>query len=118
MFNKNIVEKAARYWTDRISSSYTYIHSGNIKYKIERQSILNGSKVIVFNNALTNNLARTLESSNGYIQIRDNSEIVTDALKQVNIVIPNGYLKNNSIMYIEDDELFIYEDGMNRAMKI
>lgn len=118
MSNNIIVERASEYWVNRYQSPYTYIHSGNIKLRMDRESVMNGSKVIVFKDAISNNIKNALFRGFGFAQIRENSEIVLGALKAAEVIIPEGYLRNNSIMYIEDRYIYVYEDGMNKAVKI
>ena len=109
---------ASDYWTDRYQSSYTYIHSGNIKFKVDRESMMNKTKGSLFRNILNENIKKLLDNSFGFVQIREDSEILLKSLDKAGVKLPLNYSKNKSMMYIEDDEIYVYEDGMNKAQKI
>ena len=116
--NDKISVFAADYWTDRYQRSYSYIHSGNIKFKVNRKSAMNMAKGAIFKRVLSLNIKKLLDSSFGYIQIREDSDILLRSLDSAGVKLPLNYSKNKSIMYIEDDEIYVYEDGMSHAQKI
>lgn len=116
--NDSLKQTITKYWTDRIGLPYTFIHIGNIKFKITRQTTISDDKLALFKCELNERLKKLLSSSNGYISLHQEDEIITSSLLKAGIELKEGHLKNSSVMYIEDDDVYVYEDGMKQAVKV
>lgn len=115
----NISKTASRFWTKKLKDPYTYKHRGPVSLKFQKKHILSERQAAIFENSLTYSIENILKNSNGYIKISLNDDLVIKAAERAKLTnFPEDYFKENDSMFIEENEIYFYEHGMNGSYKI
>lgn len=112
-----VVDKVAEHITQELQSPYTYAYGGNIRYKIERETVISEKKAAVFKQAVVKTVSELLDYS-GYVQIKGDGQLMKRLLGEYDIEGFQDRL-DGDIWFIEDNQdAYFYAAGMKAAKRI
>ena len=111
--NSEVAMLASNWWTHEIQKPYSTRRNGALSFLIKRENPLSDHQIIVFKQSLSKQLsARIGTSLDGFLRVTSDDASLIEAAHEAEIKgFPEDYFPSNVIMYIEDEDIFIHENG-------
>ena len=112
---------ASSWWTEQMKKTHSCRQNNGIRFLIERKNPLSDEQAIIFNTSLSKQLvSRLCASNNGFLRISasDDASLSAAAYEAGVHGFPEDYFPSNVIVYIEDEKIFIYEEGRDGTVQL
>ena len=117
--NKKTSSLAANIWTSKMLDPYKCYYSGALTFRIAKDSILSENQVMIFEENLRKIIEERLNNGCGYISL-DTEDRIFDIIAEIASIedFPENYFPMGAHMSIEEDRVYFYESGMDKAHRV